>query len=139
MQETQITLSASLLTADRSLLTDFMLEKKHRVHFIGIGGIGMSGIAEVLLNSGYAVTGSDLPKQENDDLQQFEVVANELKKNVDFLENNPKIKEFIGPGLVQRPGTIADILTQLGMSPKEFATFKADVDKTFQKIGRAHV
>jgi UDP-N-acetylmuramate--alanine ligase len=37
-----------------------MLQKKHRVHFVGIGGIGMSGIAEVLLNLGYAVTGSDL-------------------------------------------------------------------------------
>ncbi|MFQ5683662.1 MAG: UDP-N-acetylmuramate--L-alanine ligase [Candidatus Binatia bacterium] len=37
-----------------------MLEKKHRVHFVGIGGIGMSGIAEVLLNLGYSVTGSDL-------------------------------------------------------------------------------
>jgi UDP-N-acetylmuramate--alanine ligase len=31
-----------------------------QVHFIGIGGIGMSGIAEVLLNLGFAVTGSDL-------------------------------------------------------------------------------
>ncbi|MCZ6752377.1 MAG: Mur ligase domain-containing protein, partial [Acidobacteria bacterium] len=30
-----------------------------RVHFIGIGGIGMSGIAEVLLNLGYEVSGSD--------------------------------------------------------------------------------
>jgi UDP-N-acetylmuramate--alanine ligase len=37
-----------------------MLQKKHKVHFVGIGGIGMSGIAEVLLNLGYAVTGSDL-------------------------------------------------------------------------------
>jgi UDP-N-acetylmuramate--alanine ligase len=37
-----------------------MLQKKHRVHFVGIGGIGMSGIAEVLLNSGYVVSGSDL-------------------------------------------------------------------------------
>ncbi len=37
-----------------------MLQKKHRVHFVGIGGIGMSGIAEVLLNLGYVVTGSDL-------------------------------------------------------------------------------
>src|SRR5687767_14537121 len=41
-----------------------MLHKKHKIHFVGIGGIGMSGIAEVLLNSGYAVTGSDL--QESD-------------------------------------------------------------------------
>src|SRR6266550_2511207 len=37
-----------------------MLQKKHKIHFVGIGGIGMSGIAEVLLNSGYVVTGSDL-------------------------------------------------------------------------------
>ncbi len=32
------------------------------VHFVGIGGIGMSGIAEVLVNLGYQVTGSDLSK-----------------------------------------------------------------------------
>ncbi len=41
-----------------------MLHKKHRVHFVGIGGIGMSGIAEVLLNSGYVVSGSDLHDSE---------------------------------------------------------------------------
>jgi len=41
-----------------------MLEKKHRIHFVGIGGIGMSGIAEVLLNLGYAVSGSDLKESE---------------------------------------------------------------------------
>lgn len=32
----------------------------HRIHFIGIGGSGMSGLAEVLLNMGYQVSGSDL-------------------------------------------------------------------------------
>ena len=32
----------------------------HRIHFIGVGGSGMSGLAEVLLNMGYQVTGSDL-------------------------------------------------------------------------------
>jgi len=37
-----------------------MFAKIQRVHFIGIGGIGMSGIAEVLLNLGYKVSGSDL-------------------------------------------------------------------------------
>ena len=37
-----------------------MFAKAQRVHFIGIGGIGMSGIAEILLNMGYAVSGSDL-------------------------------------------------------------------------------
>jgi len=34
--------------------------KKVKVHFVGIGGIGMSGIAELLLNLGYRVSGSDL-------------------------------------------------------------------------------
>ena len=37
-----------------------MFAKLQRVHFVGIGGIGMSGIAEVLLNLGYKVSGSDL-------------------------------------------------------------------------------
>lgn len=37
-----------------------MRHKVHNVHFVGIGGAGMSGIAEVLLNLGYAVSGSDL-------------------------------------------------------------------------------
>lgn len=36
-----------------------MLGNTRRVHFIGIGGIGMSGIAELLANLGYTVTGSD--------------------------------------------------------------------------------
>lgn len=30
----------------------------HRIHFVGIGGVGMCGIAEVLLNLGYQVSGS---------------------------------------------------------------------------------
>ncbi len=37
-----------------------MFAKIQRVHFVGIGGIGMSGIAEVLLNLGYKISGSDL-------------------------------------------------------------------------------
>jgi len=37
-----------------------MFAPSQRVHFIGIGGIGMSGIAEILLTMGYAVSGSDL-------------------------------------------------------------------------------
>ncbi len=36
------------------------MRRIRRVHFVGIGGSGMSGIAEVLLNLGYEVTGSDL-------------------------------------------------------------------------------
>ena len=37
-----------------------MYRKKYHIHFVGIGGIGMSGIAELLLNLGYTVSGSDL-------------------------------------------------------------------------------
>jgi UDP-N-acetylmuramate--alanine ligase len=37
-----------------------MLGKIRKIHFVGIGGIGMSGIAEVLLNLGFQVSGSDL-------------------------------------------------------------------------------
>src|SRR5919204_605267 len=37
-----------------------MKHKVRRIHFVGIGGVGMSGIAEVLANLGYQVSGSDL-------------------------------------------------------------------------------
>src|SRR2546423_14042796 len=39
-----------------------MFAKIQRIHFVGIGGIGMSGIAEVLLNLGYKISGSDLKR-----------------------------------------------------------------------------
>jgi UDP-N-acetylmuramate--alanine ligase len=41
-----------------------MYQKKYHIHFVGIGGIGMSGIAELLLNLGYKVSGSDLQTSE---------------------------------------------------------------------------
>ncbi|HEX7248961.1 MAG TPA: UDP-N-acetylmuramate--L-alanine ligase [Burkholderiales bacterium] len=37
-----------------------MFKKYQQIHFVGIGGVGMSGIAEVLANLGYQVSGSDL-------------------------------------------------------------------------------
>ena len=36
------------------------MRRIHTIHFVGIGGSGMSGIAEVLLNLGYVVQGSDV-------------------------------------------------------------------------------
>lgn len=44
-----------------------MFRHVKRIHFIGIGGIGMSGIAEVLCNLGFAVSGSDIKKSKNTD------------------------------------------------------------------------
>jgi UDP-N-acetylmuramate--alanine ligase len=39
---------------------DDRMRRIHRIHLVGVGGSGMGGIAEVLLNLGYAVQGSDL-------------------------------------------------------------------------------
>ena len=45
----------------------FLFAPSQRIHFIGIGGIGMSGIAEILLTMGYAVSGSDLKRSATTD------------------------------------------------------------------------
>ena len=47
------------LKKDVSLM---ILGKSGHIHFVGIGGIGMSGIAEVLLNLGFKVSGSDIER-----------------------------------------------------------------------------
>ena len=44
-----------------------MLGKTRRIHFVGIGGIGMSGIAELLANLGFDVSGSDMRRSETTD------------------------------------------------------------------------
>ena len=41
-----------------------MYKRYRHIHFVGIGGVGMSGIAEILLNMGYTVTGSDQRRSE---------------------------------------------------------------------------
>src|SRR5438034_5213670 len=41
-----------------------MFKRYQQIHFVGIGGAGMSGIAEILLNLGYRVTGSDIRRSE---------------------------------------------------------------------------
>jgi UDP-N-acetylmuramate--alanine ligase len=41
------------------------MKKVTRIHFIGIGGAGMNGLAELFINMGYEVTGSDLKESEN--------------------------------------------------------------------------
>ena len=42
-----------------------MFKKAKRIHFVGIGGIGMSGIAELLLNLKFYITGSDINQSQN--------------------------------------------------------------------------
>ena len=48
------------MTKDNNQYKDVGMSRIKRIHFIGIGGVGMSGIAEVLINLGYQVSGSDV-------------------------------------------------------------------------------
>ena len=45
-------------------MTGMFRKRDTRIHFVGIGGIGMSGIAEVLLNLGYGVSGTDMKESD---------------------------------------------------------------------------
>ena len=45
---------------DRTYLDAVEMRRIKHIHFVGIGGAGMCGIAEVLHNQGYAISGSDL-------------------------------------------------------------------------------
>lgn len=53
---------------------------KRKVHFVGVGGIGMSGLAEILLNLGYEVSGSDL--------QPSEIIARLERLGLAFFEGH---------------------------------------------------
>ncbi len=62
-----------------------MFNRIKQIHFVGIGGIGMSGIAEVLLNLGYKVTGSDVRSTGiTERLQQYgaRIYADHVAENV---------------------------------------------------------
>jgi UDP-N-acetylmuramate--alanine ligase len=54
-----------------------MFFRVKKLHFIGIGGIGMSGIAEVLLNQGFQITGSDL--QDSDIIAHLRTLGADVK------------------------------------------------------------
>ena len=82
-----------------------MKHKVKHIHFVGIGGSGMSGIAEVLLNLGYTISGSDLAKNaaaqrlESLGATVFEGHAAEHAKGADAVvvstavaNNNPEVQ-----------------------------------------------
>ena len=50
-----------------------MLGNQKKIHFIGIGGIGMSGMAELLNNLGHIITGSDL--SDSDRIQHLKEIG----------------------------------------------------------------
>jgi UDP-N-acetylmuramate--alanine ligase len=82
--------------------------RKKKLHFVGIGGIGMSGIAEILLDLGHRVSGSDRQKSELTDYLEakgavvYEGHSAEYINDVDFLvyssainKDNPEMKEAV--------------------------------------------
>ena len=62
-----------------------MFRHVKKLHFVGIGGIGMSGIAELLLNQGFKITGSDI----NDS----KVIQNLKEKGADIYKGHVQLVE----------------------------------------------
>ena len=79
------------------------INKKIKIHFIGIGGIGMSGIAELMRSIGYTVQGSDINESENIYVKvrsTGKLIKSKIKKNINheaeiFLEDK---EEGVSPG-----------------------------------------
>ncbi|MBX7171735.1 MAG: UDP-N-acetylmuramate--L-alanine ligase [Pyrinomonadaceae bacterium] len=103
-----------------------MFRHVKKVHFIGIGGIGMSGIAEVLCNLGFQVSGSDLKKSRNTDrLELFgaKIYEGHRAENVGDAqvvvytsaakEDNPEIIEAREKGIpiIPRAEMLAELMT----------------------------
>lgn len=102
-----------------------MFGKIKNIHFVGIGGIGMSGIAEVLINMGFSVTGSDI--SENANVKRLKELGAEVfighreenVKDADALvyssavsENNPEIvraKQMYIP-IIKRGEMLAELM-----------------------------
>ena len=101
------------------------LGKIKNIHFVGIGGIGMSGIAEVLINLGYKVSGSDTNLTEvTEHLEHIGAVISKghLEKNVkevDVLvyssavaEDNPEVQEAVRKKIpvIKRAEMLAELM-----------------------------
>jgi UDP-N-acetylmuramate--alanine ligase len=103
----------------------FGINKNLKIHFIGIGGIGMSGIAEILLNLGYQVSGSDLNESANTlklKDQGAQIFKGHFKKNIQDVqlvvyssainEENPEVieaKEHKIP-IIKRAEMLAELM-----------------------------
>ena len=104
-----------------------MFRHVKRIHFIGIGGIGMSGIAEVLCNLGFVVSGSDAKRSKNTDrletLFNVRIVEGHAAENVQdaqvvvyssaVKEDNPEVvvaKERKIP-VIPRAEMLAELMT----------------------------
>ncbi len=103
-----------------------------KIHFIGISGIGMSGIAELMLDKGYSIQGSDLSVNDNTKRlmkKGIKFFLGHNKKNIKFADavvyssaikkNNPEIKEAYIKKIPVL--TRADMLSELMKNKKSIA------------------
>jgi UDP-N-acetylmuramate--alanine ligase len=97
-----------------------LLNKNSHIHLIGIGGVSMSGIAEILAERGYKVSGSDLNQSKYLDL---------LKKY--------KIKVFIGHDADNIRG--ADLIVKTSAIPDDNSELKAARQKNIKILKRAEM
>jgi len=101
-----------------------MYRKQYHIHFVGIGGIGMSGIAELLLNLGYKVSGSDVKMSEiTDRLKRLggEIFKGHAAGNIEGVDvvvfssavdrDNPEIREALQSSIPVIPR--AEMLAEL--------------------------
>jgi UDP-N-acetylmuramate--alanine ligase len=104
-----------------------MFRHVKKIHFIGIGGIGMSGIAEVLCNLGFQISGSDLKKSKNTDrlekLHEVKIFEGHRGENVGdaevvvyssaVKEDNPEvvIAKEKGIPVIPRAEMLAELMT----------------------------
>ncbi len=101
------------------------MRRIRNIHFVGIGGAGMSGIAEVLLNQGYNISGSDIaPSKTTARLQKMGMnvfIRHRAKqiKDIDVVvvssaidENNPEIKAAIKrrTPIIRRAEMLAELM-----------------------------
>ncbi|MBX3044475.1 MAG: UDP-N-acetylmuramate--L-alanine ligase [Candidatus Kapabacteria bacterium] len=102
-----------------------MFKSVKRIHFVGIGGIGMSAIAEILINQGFEVSGSDLyPSQNTDYLENIgaKIVFGHNKDNISDSQvvvyssavnpqDNPETMEALERGIpiVRRAEMLAEV------------------------------
>jgi UDP-N-acetylmuramate--alanine ligase len=102
-----------------------MYRKTKHIHFVGIGGIGMSGIAELLLNLGYRVSGSDL--RETDITQRLQGLGARIHQghHADWIEGadvvvtstaiateNPEVRAAVDTHIpvIQRAEMLAELM-----------------------------
>ena len=135
-----------------------MFRKIQRIHFVGVGGSGMSGIAEVLLNLGYAVSGSDLRRTAVTDrlsslgARFFEdhAAANVADAHVVVTStavrgDNPEVQEArrLGIPVIPRAEMLAELMRiKYGIAiagSHGKTTTTSMVAQVLSEIGRAHV